>query len=392
MEHERGKKSVGGHGIANNRTNIMSDSAQIVRSRGRSQSVSPILWLKLHRNSRPRFASDFPWGLPGFAGSPLHSYIFIAMTLRSVAAHSASPNPAQANLQVCSPFRRLKQSLSVGITAILLSSLVHPAWAGDPFRINNPKDIDHNTEEAFKALFQQGDYPVAKEALQTASETEPLAHTLRAVMMLLEEGLEENPAALKKYGDRTRETAQQLKETDPLRGHLYIAMAYVLEGAYQYSQAGSVKGSSIALQNLQIVLAHLKAAEQIDANDPELNLLKGYVDLLIAVNLPFSNPNNAIQKLENNAAPAYISQRGAALGYRDLNQLDRAIAAVDKAIAAAPSNPELFYLKAQILAKQKKIQESLGFFEKALAQKDQLPVALVEKITAEKNKVARPLN
>jgi hypothetical protein len=52
------------------------------------------------------------------------------------------------------------------ITTILLNILVYPSFAGDPFRSREPHKIGDRTEAAFKAIFQQGNYPLAKDSLQ----------------------------------------------------------------------------------------------------------------------------------------------------------------------------------------------------------------------------------
>ncbi len=61
------------------------------------------------------------------------------------------------------------------------------------------------------------------------------------------------------------------------------------------------------------VYAYLGKAEAISANDPELNLIRGYMDLMLAVNLPFTSPDQAIERLEKNAAPRYLVDRGIAI-------------------------------------------------------------------------------
>ena len=48
---------------------------------------------------------------------------------------------------------------------------------------------------------------------------------------------------------------------------------------------------------LQQVFSELDEAESINPSDPELNLIKGYMDLMLAVNLPFSNPEGAISQM-----------------------------------------------------------------------------------------------
>jgi hypothetical protein len=43
--------------------------------------------------------------------------------------------------------------------------------------------------------------------------------------------------------------------------------------------------------------------KKVDPNDPELNLITGYMDLMLAVNLPFSDPAQAIERLEKYGSP-----------------------------------------------------------------------------------------
>jgi len=57
---------------------------------------------------------------------------------------------------------------------------------------------------------------------------------------------------------------------------------------------------------------------------------------------------------------------------------------LDKAIAQSPENPELFYLKGQLLrirglqdSNQVYLQESLSYFDKANQKRDQLPKTLL---------------
>jgi tetratricopeptide (TPR) repeat protein len=256
-----------------------------------------------------------------------------------------------------------------------------PSLADDPFRTSSPHAIGDLTESAFEAIFKGGDYVSAKQYLaqaETAEADEPLVHAMLASMAYLEgdSGLPEvaRRAAL------TKEKAQALMANDPLRGHLYTAVGIFLEGAHMLKTQGVARGTPQALAMLQQVFGELDAAEEINANDPELNLLKGYMDLMLAVNLPFSNPEEAIARMEQYGSPVYLAQRGIAIGYRDLEKYDEAVAAVDQAIAAAPENPELFYLKAQLLARQGAQADSVLLFNKALEYQDQLPAALVKRI------------
>ncbi len=287
---------------------------------------------------------------------------------------------------------------TVGTAAIAVSLWATPSLAKDPFRTSNLRPIGDKTELAFRSIFEQGNYKAAESYLNQAEPNEPLAFALKASLAYSNSQDEPDPskkqAALdnfKNYATQTRQTAEQLVKTDPLRGNLYIAVGNFLEGVYIVGTQGVVRGTPQALGKLQQSFKYLDEAEKIDPKDPELNLLKGYIDLLLAVNvsLPLSSPAQAIERLETYAAPRYLAERGLALGYRDLNQPDKALKAVDQAIAAAPKNPELSYLKAQILVRQGNNSQSIPFFEKALSQKDQLPNSLTTQIQKELDRTLR---
>lgn len=285
------------------------------------------------------------------------------------------------------PLTRLVATLTSTLT-VVLGVLTYPA-AADPFRTTNPREVGEQTEQAFKAMFEQGNYVQAAELLQTAEDNEPLAFALKASLAYMNEDWD----VMRDNAQRTLETAEKLLETDPLRGHLYIAAGQFLDGAYTVSTQGVVQATPLVLRKLQQVFSNLNAAENIDPSDPELNLLKGYMDLMLAVNLPFSDPAQAIERLENYAAPVYLAQRGIAIGYRDLDQHEQALAAVDRALEATPENPELFYLKAQILrlmsddlegeAQKRLQQESLTLFRQAWELRAQIPESTVDQLERE---------
>jgi tetratricopeptide (TPR) repeat protein len=187
---------------------------------------------------------------------------------------------------------------------------------------------------------------------------------------------------LSQQASMTQQTAVALKASDPLRGHMYNAVGIFMEGAHVLQTQGIARGTPTALRLLQRVFSELDAAEKIDRNDPELSLLKGFMDLLLAVNLPFANPDNAIARLQN-GSPDYLSYRGIAIGMRDLGRYSEAQNQVDKALAAAPNNPDLLYLKAQILFLQQQYEASLPFYRSALSYADQLPASTVRQMNFE---------
>ncbi len=275
-------------------------------------------------------------------------------------------------------------ALSLGMGLSIGTAL--PVFAADPFRVNTSTpahEIGDLTEDAFEAIFRHGDYQGARQILaaaETAESGEPLIHAMLASMAYLDNDFTQ----VYDRAVKTQTAAAALKASDPLRGHLYTAVGLFLEGAYVLKTEGVAKGTPRALGMLQQVFRELDDAEEINADDPELNLLKGYMDLMLAVNLPFSNPDQAIARMSSYGSPTYLAQRGIAIGYRDLDQPDAALVAVDKAIAAAPNNPELLYLKAQILNRQGNQASSIDYFDQALTYRDQLPPALVIRMTWER--------
>ncbi|QJB45325.1 Sll0314/Alr1548 family TPR repeat-containing protein [Dolichospermum flos-aquae] len=289
-------------------------------------------------------------------------------------------------------FWRFAPFLKVTVTtSILLNILVNPSFAGDPFRSREPHKIGDRTEAVFNAIFQQGNYPAAKDALQQAVSSEPnepLIYALQASLAYQNQ----DQTNLEKYSRKTLETGQNLIASDPLRGNLYTAVGHFLEGAVILKREGTVNGAPLAFSRLRKVYTYLDRAEEISASDPELNLIRGYMDLMLAVNLPFTSPDDAINRLEKNAAPGYLVDRGIALAYRDLKQHSQALDYVNRALKTTADNPEIYYLKAQILHEKGKkeksqdlIKEAIIHFDKALAKKSQLPANLVKQIEYERN-------
>ena len=288
----------------------------------------------------------------------------------------------------------LRHLVAVGATLAAIV-LAHPAFAGDPFRTENPRAIGDTTERAFRVLFQEGNYQESNTILKDAAKEEPkepLIYAMKAAFAYLEEDWDD----LDSYATRTRETAEELTTTDALRGNLYTAVGHFLEGAYIISREGTIRGTPQALNKLQKVFHHLGEAEKISAEDPEVNLIKGFMDLMLAVNLPFADPAEAIKRLRDYAGPDYLAYRGLAVGYRDLDKYAEALAAVNQALQITPDNPELFYLKAQILVEKggdrdlALLQEAQANFDAALAQAPaKFPPGLQRQLQKERDRNAR---
>jgi tetratricopeptide (TPR) repeat protein len=277
------------------------------------------------------------------------------------------------------------------------SSIITPAVAGTkPAKPNSnmmPPPAGEktkqgsNVEKAKEAMFRDGNYVKAKQYLEAALKTEPnepLTYAMNALYPFSAGDYEK----VREYGEKTSKVAQQLVKTNSLRGNLYQGVGLAILGAYELKKANG--GALGALSKLQQVFEYMDKAQKIDSNNVELNLVKGYMDLLLAVNVPFSDTKQAIDRLKN-AEPKYLALRGMYVGYRDLKEYDKANTAINAAIKLAPQNPELTYYKAQLLGirgreqhNDNDLRESIKLFELAYQRNDRLLLSSVAQILSER--------
>ncbi|MCS7031202.1 MAG: tetratricopeptide repeat protein [Gloeomargarita sp. SKYG116] len=288
-------------------------------------------------------------------------------------------------------FRLQKWGLAL-LTALTLWTTALPVRAGDPFRRNPPRPISDPAEQAFEQVFRYGNYTQARAILKdllAQNPSEPMVYALQAAIAYLDGDL----PTMAQMARQTMQAAEQLQRTDPLRGHLYVGVAHFLEGGViaTENRKNLLLVVPQLLDKVRVALAAFDRAAQVDPTDPELNLIRGFADLLIAINIPFSSVDDAVNRLRNSGAPPYLVHRGLALAYRDMKRFADALQEVDKALAAAPNHPELHYLKAQILAGQQNHAEAVKWFDQALAMEAQLPPTLVRQIQRERERAQRRL-
>ncbi|MGB3536108.1 MAG: Sll0314/Alr1548 family TPR repeat-containing protein [Microcoleaceae cyanobacterium] len=293
---------------------------------------------------------------------------------------------------VCRIGSQSKRVKLLGTTIGFLLLNVSSAIALDPFRSSTEaRMISEPAVAAFEAMFEQGNYQNAQWHLQQAQSEdiqEPMVYGMLATFAYQQEDWQ----ALADYSEKILTVAEGLKQTDALRGNLYIAIGHFMEGAHTLATEGTFRGAPKALNKLEEVFTALDAAEAVNAEDPELNLIRGYLELFLSLNLPFNNPENAITKLETYGSPRHLAYRGIAVGYRDLKDFEKALNFVDQALETVPNNPEVLYLKAQILASLGQRQDptlltaAQDNFKAALAQPQQLPKRVVAQIFFEQCK------
>lgn len=279
------------------------------------------------------------------------------------------------------PLKLISASVSASLLAALVTAATAmPSFAADPFRSTNARAIGSETQKAFELMFKEGNYVAAVKQLDLAVRTEasePLLFALRASTAYAKEDY----IGMQLYGKRVRTNAEALKGKDDLRAYLYIAASDLIEAGYIVKTEG-LSSAPRALPLVQSVFDNIKKAQDIDPNDPELNLIKGYIDMLIASVLPLSDLESALASLKQYASPDYLKWRGIALAYRDARKPELALDAVNKAIAAAPNNPELTYLKGQVLWMQggNNIPTAKKQFELALSKSKQMNPSLLSEI------------
>ncbi|AFY73483.1 hypothetical protein Syn7502_01403 [Synechococcus sp. PCC 7502] len=256
-----------------------------------------------------------------------------------------------------------------------------PIYAGDPFRSSNPRPIGNQAQKAFELMFRDGNYPAAAKQIDKALRTEaddPLVQGMKASFAYIDQDF----VGMKLYAVKTRAAAEKLMATDKLRGHIYMAVGYLIEAGSIVKTDGIVNGAPKALGFVQKLFDEIKSAQAIAPNDPELNVIKGYMDMLIATALPLTDLESALASLRV-SSPDYLKWRGIAIGYRDAKNTDKALEAVNKAIEAAPQNPELIYLKGQILWLRNDLEAAKKQYRAAIAKRNQLPQDLVNQINSE---------
>jgi tetratricopeptide (TPR) repeat protein len=244
-----------------------------------------------------------------------------------------------------------------------------------------------NIDRAKEAMFRDGDYAKAKQYLDVALKAEP-NEPLTYAMSTLYPFSAGDFEKVKEYGDKTFKSAEQLMKTNPMRGNLYQGVGLAILGAYEMKKANG--GALGALSKLQKVFDYMDKAKKLDPDNSELNMVKGYMDLLLAVNVPFSDTNQAIDQLKN-AEPRYLAFRGMYIGYRDLKDYDKANIAINNALKLAPQNPELLYYKAQLLGirgrekqDENALRESIKLFESAYQKRDRLLLSTIAQILSER--------
>ena len=250
----------------------------------------------------------------------------------------------------------------LALAGVLAVGVALPSYGADPFRTAAQKprtSIGDKTTKAFELMFRQGNFPEAVKQIDLAlaspqDNRDPLIYAMRASVGFVRENLEE----MRQYGAEVRKQANALRRTDRIRFHLYTGVSDLIDAGYIFRTQGITSVGRV-LPIVNRALDHIRTAQEIDPKDPEVNLIKGFMDILIASALPGSELDSALVSLRDYASPDYLRWRGIAMAYRDAKRNVEALDAINKAIDSASGrtnpppnqvgNPDLSYLKAQIL-------------------------------------------
>jgi tetratricopeptide (TPR) repeat protein len=269
--------------------------------------------------------------------------------------------------------RSTVQGLAVLPLAMLFCAQL--AWAADPFRVGvKARPMGPSLQSAFEDFFRYGKYQSSTQKLtkaQAENPNEPLVYTLQAATAYQNQQKDVFLTTLPKI----RAASKLIAAKDSARSHLYLGVAQGLEG---YFLKDSVTDLPKTLTYASSMLLEIDKAHQLAPNDPEVNLFVGFINMVLG-------KHDEALKNFSKAGPPYLALRGQALVYRDTNDYAKAQMAVDQAIAIAPQNPELLYLKAQILSRQKNPTEAIRFFDQAIKLGDQLPPETLKQINKERN-------
>ena len=268
--------------------------------------------------------------------------------------------------------------LAVLSGAVLLCS---SASAADPFRSGTgARPMGAALENAFEDFFRTGSYLNSTQKLseaQAENPREPLVYSLQAALAYFNG----QPSQVQVLGQKIQQVAQSLQVKDSARSHLYRGIGEGFEGASLYLKDKNL-GIIKALPYLSSMIFEIDKAHQLAPNDPEINLVSGYVEMVLATQ-KLKSYSDALSSFRR-AAPAYLAYRGQALVYRDTKNYPQAQTMVGKALKEAPRNPDLFYLKGQILALQKRPVDAVASFDQALALGKQLPESVKKQIRRER--------
>jgi tetratricopeptide (TPR) repeat protein len=271
--------------------------------------------------------------------------------------------------------RKLIQRCAVlPLVAILCT---HSALAADPFRVGiKARTMGASLQSAFEDFFRDGKYQSSSQKLakaQVENPNEPLVFTLLAATAYQNQQKDVFLLTLPKI----RDASNRIATKDSARSHLYRGVAQGLEG---YFLKDSVTDLPKTLTYASSMLLEIDKAHNLSPNDPEINLFVGFINMVLGKH------DEALKNFQK-AGPPYLALRGQALVYRDTKDYANAQIAVDKAIAVAQQNPELFYLKAQILVLQKNPAEAMKYFNQAIKLGKELPADTLKQIDKERSAI-----
>ena len=268
------------------------------------------------------------------------------------------------------------------------SGLSAPSLASadtDPFRAGTEaRDMAPEIARAMNTFFCNGDYVTLAKELEEARSVapdEPMVYVAYSALAYMSEDYD----TIREMTGLTLETAAEMKESDPLRGHLYIGVGNGMRAATLVVNEGIAVGLPKALPSINTMFAEFRTAQQIAPDDSEVNFFVGFIDLMM------TRHDRALAQFQSASSPQHMADWGQALTYRDMGQYEEGLAAIERALNSGCQHPEHYYLQAQLLRKLDRYEESVAAFDRSLESAEVMPDGLVSQISGERERAHRRL-
>ena len=255
----------------------------------------------------------------------------------------------------------------------------------DPFRAGTEaRDMAPEIARAMNTFFCNGDYVTLAKQLEEARSVapdEPMVYVAYSALAYMSEDYD----TIREMTGLTLETAAEMKESDPLRGHLYIGVGNGMRAATLVVNEGIAVGLPKALPSINTMFAEFRTAQQIAPDDSEVNFFVGFIDLMM------TRHDRALAQFQSASSPQHMADWGQALTYRDMGQYEEGLAAIERALNSGCQHPEHYYLQAQLLRKLDRYEESVAAFDRSLESAEVMPDGLVSQISGERERAYRRL-
>ena len=279
-------------------------------------------------------------------------------------------------------FQQIWKPLAVVASVGVAITLQGPSFANntDPFRSGaDARDMAPEVSSAMNTFFCDGDYTALSQQLDEArlvAPDEPMVYVAYSALAYLHEDYD----TIREMTAFTLDAASNLKDSDPMRGHLYTGVGNGMRAATLVVNDGIAVGLPQALPSINTMFAEFRAAQKIAPDDSEVNFFIGFIDLMM------TRYDRALEQFQTASSPQHMADWGQALTYRDMGRYEEGLTAIERALTSGCQHPEHYYLQAQLLRKLNRYEESVAAFDRSLESAEMMPDILVRQISRERER------